>query len=391
MFIMHTGYGICHTYPMNFALRKDVFFMIQSLSCYCIFYTVAKTGNISKAAKELYISQPAISKSISKLEAELGTALFSRSSRGVVLTEEGQVLYEYVERAFDSLNMGEENLKNYKELGIGHIRIGVSTSLCKHILLDYLKDFIRENPNIKFSIDCHSTINTIKLLRNEDIDIGLICNTELPKGIVYSPVREIHDVFVASPEYLDNFYERANDKAHYSFADDLPNNIKGNFIPLLSSGLTHATGEDASVPKHDEKSRDTRHSSGTSASNTIFNSINTDISNISTVDILENSNLMVLEEANVTRTHVDEYLRSQGISCSQILEINNMDLLIDFAAIGMGVASVVREFAQEQLDSGVITELPLDTPIPSRTVGFAYSGVKNQSTATKKFMEWVGV
>lgn len=365
--------------------------MISNLNNYVIFHTVAKTGNISKAASQLYISQPAISKSISKLEAELGTTLFSRSSRGVVLTEEGQVLYEYVERAFDSLNMGEENLKNYKELGIGHIRIGVSTSLCKHILLDYLKDFIRENPNIKFSIDCHSTINTIKLLRNEDIDIGLICNTELPKGIVYSPVREIHDVFVASPEYLDNFYERANDKAHYSFADDLPNNIKGNFIPLLSSGLTHATGEDASVPKHDEKSRDTRHSSGTSASNTIFNSINTDISNISTVDILENSNLMVLEEANVTRTHVDEYLRSQGISCSQILEINNMDLLIDFAAIGMGVASVVREFAQEQLDSGVITELPLDTPIPSRTVGFAYSGVKNQSTAMRKFMEWVGV
>lgn len=365
--------------------------MIGNLNNYVIFHTVAKAGNISKAANLLYISQPAISKSISKLEAELGTALFSRSSRGVVLTEEGQVLYEYVERAFDALNMGEENLKNYKELGIGHIRIGVSTSLCKHILLDYLKDFIRENPNIKFSIDCHSTINTIKLLRNEDIDIGLICNTELPKGIVYSPVREIHDVFVASPEYLDNFYERANDKAHYSFADDLPNNIKGNFIPLLSSGLTSATGKDAPVPNHDEKSRDTRHSSGTSASNTIFNSINTDISNISTVDILENSNLMVLEEANVTRTHVDEYLRSQGISCSQVLEINNMDLLIDFAAIGMGVASVVREFAQEQLDSGVITELPLDTPIPSRTVGFAYSGVKNQSTAMRKFMEWVGV
>lgn len=365
--------------------------MISNLNNYVIFHTVAKTGNISKAASQLYISQPAISKSISKLEAELGTALFSRSSRGVVLTEEGQVLYEYVERAFDSLNMGEENLKNYKELGIGHIRIGVSTSLCKHILLDYLKDFIRENPNIKFSIDCHSTINTIKLLRNEDIDIGLICNTELPKGIVYSPVREIHDVFVASPEYLDNFYERANDKAHYSFADDLPNNIKGNFIPLLSSSLNSVTGDSVPAQDSDKKSRDTRRSSGISASNTIFNSINTYISNISTVDILENSNLMVLEEANVTRTHVDEYLRSQGISCSQVLEINNMDLLIDFATIGMGVASVVREFAVEQLSSGVITELPLDTPIPSRSVGFAYSGVKNQSTAMKKFMEWVGV
>ena len=364
--------------------------MISNLNNYVIFHTVAKAGNISKAANQLYISQPAISKSISKLEAELGTALFSRSSKGVTLTEEGQVLYEYVERAFDSLNMGEENLKNYKELGIGHIRIGVSTSLCKHILLDYLKDFIRENPNIKFSIDCHSTVNTIKL-RNEDIDIGLICNTELPKGIVYSPVKEIHDVFVASPEYLDNFYERTNGRDQYSFADELPGNIKGNIIPLLNSGLVSATHDDATDQVVGKKSRDTGHSSGVSASTTIHNSSNSCMSNISTVNILEGSNLMVLEEANVTRTHVDEYLRSQGISCSQVLEINNMDLLIDFAAIGMGVASVVREFAQEQLSSGVITELPLNTPIPSRTVGFAYSGVKNQGTAMRKFMEWVGV
>lgn len=354
--------------------------MISNLNNYVIFHTVAKAGNISKAANQLYISQPAISKSISKLEAELGTALFSRSSKGVTLTEEGQVLYEYVERAFDSLNMGEENLKNYKELGIGHIRIGVSTSLCKHILLDYLKDFIRENPNIKFSIDCHSTVNTIKLLRNEDIDIGLICNTELPKGIVYSPVKEIHDVFVASPEYLDNFYER-NENALDDMMDELSPHIKGNIIPLL--GASKRAGKNTSS--------DSLYNDSDSAADNPTDSSLPNHSNITTTDILENSNLMVLEEANVTRTHVDDYLRSQGIHCSQVLEINNMDLLIDFAAIGMGVASVVREFAHEQLSSGGITELPLDTPIPSRSVGFAYSGVKNQSTAMKKFMEWVGV
>lgn len=355
--------------------------MISNLNNYVIFYTVAKAGNISKAANQLYISQPAISKSISKLEAELGTALFARSSKGVTLTEEGQVLYEYVERAFDSLNMGEENLKNYKELGIGHIRIGVSTSLCKHILLDYLKDFIKENPNIKFSIDCHSTLNTIKLLKNDDIDIGLICNTELPKGIVYSPVKEIHDVFVASPEYLDNFYERNGNALDDVIMDELSPHIKGNIIPLL--GASKRAGKNTSS--------DSLYNDSDSAADNPTDSSLPNHSNITTTDILENSNLMVLEEANVTRTHVDEYLRSQGISCSQVLEINNMDLLIDFAAIGMGVASVVREFAQEQLSSGVITELPLDTPIPSRSVGFAYSGMKNQSTAMKKFMKWVGV
>ena len=355
--------------------------MISNLNNYVIFHTVAKAGNISKAANQLYISQPAISKAISKLEEELGTALFNRSSRGVTLTEEGQVLYEYVERAFDSLNMGEENLKNYKELGIGHIRIGVSTSLCKHILLDYLKDFIRENPNIKFSIDCHSTLNTIKLLKNDDIDIGLICNTELPKGIVYSPVKEIHDVFVASPEYLDIFFERNGNALEDVIMDELSPHIIVNIIPLLG----------ASKRADKNTSSDSLYNDSDSAADNPTDSSLPNHSNITTTDILENSNLMVLEEANVTRTHVDDYLRSQGIHCSQVIEINNMDLLIDFAAIGMGVASVVREFAHEQLSSGGITELPLDTPIASRSGGFAYSGVKKQSTAMKKFMEWVGV
>lgn len=110
-------------------------------------------------------------------------------------------------------------------------------------------------------------------------------------------------------------------------------NIKGNIIPLLNSGLASATHGDATDQGADKKSRDNGHSSGVSASTTIHNSSNSGMSNISTVNILEGSNLMVLEEANVTRTHVDEYLRSQGISCSQVLEINNMDLLIDFAAI----------------------------------------------------------
>ncbi len=70
--------------------------MEQNLSSYRIFYAVANTENISRAAKELYISQPAISKSIQKLEENLGVKLFERSSRGVTLTPEGELLYTHV-------------------------------------------------------------------------------------------------------------------------------------------------------------------------------------------------------------------------------------------------------------------------------------------------------
>ena len=117
--------------------------MNQNLSSYWIFYTVANAGNISKAAKELYISQ-------SVLE------LFSRSYRGVVLTAEGRLLYAHVSEAFEALTEGEEQLKRSIALGVGQLKIGVSSTLCKYMLLPYLKEFIHRNPHISISIECQS-------------------------------------------------------------------------------------------------------------------------------------------------------------------------------------------------------------------------------------------
>ncbi len=182
--------------------------MIQSLSCYRIFYTVAKTGNISKAAKELYISQPAISKSIQKLEESLGTKLFERSSRGVALTDSGELLYTHVKSAFETLSIGEDRLRRSIELGIGHLTIGVSSTLCKYVLLPYLKEFIKENPHINISISCQSTNQTLKLLEEEKLDVGLIGKPYLLKNIDFYSLREIEDIFVATKDYLHNLSVR---------------------------------------------------------------------------------------------------------------------------------------------------------------------------------------
>ena len=135
--------------------------MEQNLSQYKIFYEVAKAGNISKAAKELYISQPAISKAISKLEDSLGLSLFTRSSRGVQLTSEGEILFEHTREAFDALDRGEQELKRIQEFDIGHLRIGVSNTLCKYILLPYLKTFIDQYPHMKVTIESQATAQTL--------------------------------------------------------------------------------------------------------------------------------------------------------------------------------------------------------------------------------------
>lgn len=299
--------------------------MEQNLNHYKIFYEAAKAGNISRAADNLYISQPAVSKSITRLEQSLGQILFIRSKKGVKLTEEGKTLFEYLKQAFDSIDTAEKTLLQRARLGIGQLRIGVSTSLCKHILLSYLQDFIRENPHVKVSIECNPTYETIQLLKQDRIDIGLICNTPLEKGYYFSPLRSIHDTFVTSQTYLDNLLLRERDS---------------DMKPMTDSGCAGHGKE-----------------------------------------ILEKCNLMLLDKENISRIFIDEYFTKNHINPSHVLEINNMDLLIDFAAIGMGVSCVVREFVTSYIESEKVIELPLEYEIPERTVGFIYPEHNLNATA----------
>lgn len=292
--------------------------MNQNLSSYRIFYTVANTGNISKAAKELYISQPAISKSIQKLEESVGCKLFSRSSRGVVLTDEGKLLYEHVSEAFETLTLGEEKLKRSIELGVGHLKIGVSSTLCKYLLLPYLKEFIRQNPHISISISCQSTNDTLKLLEDNKIDIGLIGKPENLKNIHFDFLEEIEDIFVAAKDYLRNLKARGIQKDH----------------------------------------------------------------------ILQSSTLMLLDKNNMTRQYIDDYLQENQIIIKDSIDISDMDLLIDFARIGVGVACVIKNFVREDLANGTLVEIPLGFPIHKREVGFAYKTTSKPSKSLAEFIHF---
>ena len=108
---------------------------------YKIFYQVANSGNITHASQKLNISQPAISKSIKNLEAQLGGELFVRTQKGVVLTEEGKIFYEHIKNAIENISNAENEFSNLIKLNIGSIRIGVSTTITEKYLLPYLKKF----------------------------------------------------------------------------------------------------------------------------------------------------------------------------------------------------------------------------------------------------------
>lgn len=193
--------------------------MEQYLSQYYIFNTVAEAGNISYAAKQLFISQPAVSKAIHGLEEYLNTTLFIRNSRGVKLTEEGRLLYEHTKSAFDTIKRAEESIKRIHELGIGHLRIGASTTLCKYLLLPYLDGFVRKNPHIKITIDNQSSTHTLKQLESGALDIGLVAKPDNAESFHFISLGNIEDIFVATQAYLNNLKLRENNTDIFSNAN----------------------------------------------------------------------------------------------------------------------------------------------------------------------------
>lgn len=206
--------------------------MENNLSYYNIFYTVAKNQNISKAAKELYISQPAISKAITKLEQNLNTTLFVRNSRGVKLTFEGELLFEECKTAFTAISNGESQIKKATELNMGNLKIGVSTTLCKYILLPYLKRFMIKYPNVKIEIVCAGTYEIIQMMELGSIDIGLVAKPSQMKKIEYFKMGNIQDTFVVSPNYL----KRLQREQKFHSEEELWN--KGTMMVLDKGNIT---------------------------------------------------------------------------------------------------------------------------------------------------------
>ena len=141
---------------------------------YRIFYTVATIGNITKASKELMISQPAISKSIKNLEEQLGGQLFTRTKRGVILTEEGKEFYYYIKQAIEFINNAENKFTDLINLDVGTIRIGISTTLTKEFLLKYLEKFHKLYPKIEIQIHTNITYELMQKLRDGLIDLIIL-------------------------------------------------------------------------------------------------------------------------------------------------------------------------------------------------------------------------
>lgn len=178
--------------------------MNVSLDLLRVFKIVAYYNSISKASDVLCVTQPSVSKSIKKLESELGVNLFIRERKGMRLTEDGKRVYRHIIDSINILDKTELIAKEISELESGNLRIGASLSATKHLLVDAVADFKKLYPHINIKILNSPTDKLYNDLRYEKLDIIFINSTfNVSERYIKEPVCEIEDCFFVSKKYYD--------------------------------------------------------------------------------------------------------------------------------------------------------------------------------------------
>ncbi len=269
----------------------------SSLDRYRVFRAVAETGNLTRAAEQLFLTQPAVSQALRKLEADVGSLLVIRTSRGIHLTPEGEQLYAHVEAAFRLLDAGERRLVEMQHLERGDVRIGASDTLCRYYLLPTLDAFHRAHPMVRLHVTNGTSRDTLDQLRSGAVDFG----------VVNLPVTGGDLLIVEGPPLQDGF-------------------VVGEAL----RGLADRPRQIAEIAQYP---------------------------------------LLLLEQGSVTRSHFDRYFATHHVSVTPEIELGSLDLLGDFARIGLGVAGVVIPFVRSALERGELHQVIPVPPLSPHSIG----------------------
>ena len=189
--------------------------MVSDLNLLKIFYTVALEESVSKASTKLHISQPAVSQNIKLLEQEIGFSLFIRTNKGVKLTNEAKEVLNYCKTIFRQLDLLNQTLQDLSTLEAGILNIGASDTICKYYLIDILKKFEDEYPKIRYRVTNCTTNESLKLLKQHEVDIAFV-HTPIPQdGLSYHNCLELNDVFVCSYNFDDSEIKHLSDLTKY--------------------------------------------------------------------------------------------------------------------------------------------------------------------------------
>lgn len=174
-----------------------------NLELYKVFYTVAKSGSLTKAAQELYISQPAVSQSVKQLETQLGVALFNRTHRGMELSATGgKAIFSQVEEALKLIESAESKLTVLKTTATGTIRIGATDSIFYHLLADKISKYNEQYPAVRLELISSTSPYTVAQLKEGKCDIAFV-NLPIEDNEVKfcGTVSHLSDIFVAGKKF----------------------------------------------------------------------------------------------------------------------------------------------------------------------------------------------
>lgn len=173
--------------------------MYISYDYYRVFYYVAKYGNLSQAAKLLLNNQPNMTRTVKRLEGELGCPLFLRSKKGMKLTPEGERLYEHIRIAIEHIDAGEAELTESRNMQNGTVYIAASEVAMRCLLLPVLKKYRLLYPGIHIRVSNHSTPQAIAALKEGSADIAVVTSpTVHTASLVEKRVKPIKEIAVCS-------------------------------------------------------------------------------------------------------------------------------------------------------------------------------------------------
>ena len=178
--------------------------MRLDLELYKAFYHVARAGNLTHAAQDLHISQPALTKRIQQMEEQLGCRLFVRQSKGMALTPEGKELLPYAVTACETITAGELKVRSLLSLEYGEVKIGASDLIMQQFLVPSLASFHAKHPHLKILTHAAQALYLLEDIRRERVDLAVVMQPLPPETEAEFSVRaigQVQDIFVASTAF----------------------------------------------------------------------------------------------------------------------------------------------------------------------------------------------
>ncbi|OXB00712.1 LysR family transcriptional regulator [Flavobacterium pectinovorum] len=163
-----------------------------------VFYTVALRLNFTKAATELYITQPAVSKHIQELEETYKTKLFERNGSKIALTPAGEILLKHTKSIFEVYRKIDFDMSSFSSERQGLLRLGTSTTISQYIISPVLARFHQKQQDIKVNLLNGNTEQIENSLINKEIEIGIVEGQSKNQSIKYIPFLKDELVLVCS-------------------------------------------------------------------------------------------------------------------------------------------------------------------------------------------------